>query len=107
MTTAAQAADAGPLSLERQGEPVHTARRHVGEARLLQVGAHLLGVGALAAVVELGRELLLDLVEGGRCLREELVHQHLRSGKYPAPSRRDQCAHRMRMKKQALWYQIL
>jgi hypothetical protein len=36
-----------------------------------QVSAHLLGVGALAAVIKLGRELLLNLVEGGRRLREE------------------------------------
>ena len=36
-----------------------------------QVGAHLHAVCALAAVIELGRELLLNLVKGGGRLRDE------------------------------------
>ena len=36
-----------------------------------QVGAHLHAVCALAAVIELGCELLLNLVKGGGRLRDE------------------------------------
>ena len=57
---------------------MHARHQHVREAAAPdEVGSHLDGVGALAAVVKLCRELLLDLVEGGRGLRRKGVHDGL------------------------------
>mmetsp|Transcript_29977 Transcript_29977/g.100211 ORF Transcript_29977/g.100211 Transcript_29977/m.100211 type:complete len:221 (-) Transcript_29977:365-1027(-) len=69
------AARAVPPRAERR---VHARHQHVREmAAPDEVGSHLDGVGALAAVVKLGGKLLLDLVEGGRGLRRKGVHDGL------------------------------